>query len=144
MPRSEPVSTFAWGADTIVSVRFNPSEPDIIASTARSVVWQSDVSDPHLSYTFGLWITWFLQSPPDRSTSVNFVWPKRSPTEFVRVCSDRSIALYDLRMSTPLRKLIMQVTYLGMSCILIFWMSFCRMKASDYVVWIICISIKFK
>ncbi|CAM6094942.1 unnamed protein product [Calypogeia fissa] len=54
--RSEPVSTFSWGADTVVSVRFNPSEPDILASTA----------------------------------------------------SDRSIALYDLRMNTPLRKLIMQ------------------------------------
>ena len=56
--RSEPVSTFQWGSDTVVSVRFNPAEPDLLASTA----------------------------------------------------SDRSLALYDLRSSTPVRKLIMQVT----------------------------------
>eukprot|EP00850_Spirogloea_muscicola_P001144 SM000004S15014 [mRNA] locus=s4:716811:720366:- [translate_table: standard] len=54
--RSEPVQTFSWGADTVVSVRCNPAEPDIFASTA----------------------------------------------------SDRSIALYDMRMGTPLRKLVMQ------------------------------------
>eukprot|EP00271_Cylindrocystis_brebissonii_P022184 TRINITY_DN8393_c0_g1_i1.p1 TRINITY_DN8393_c0_g1~~TRINITY_DN8393_c0_g1_i1.p1 ORF type:complete len:454 (-),score=75.93 TRINITY_DN8393_c0_g1_i1:1958-3319(-) len=54
--RSEPISSFSWGADSISSVRFNPSEPDVFASTA----------------------------------------------------SDRSIALYDLRVGTPLRKLVMQ------------------------------------
>lgn len=31
--RSEPVSTFSWGSDTVVSVRFNPAEPDVFAST---------------------------------------------------------------------------------------------------------------
>ena len=55
--RSEPVNSFAWGADTVTAVRFNPSEPDIFASCA----------------------------------------------------SDRSLALYDLRHSTPIRKLVMQV-----------------------------------
>lgn len=54
--RSEPINSFAWGADSIYSVRFNPSEPDVLATTA----------------------------------------------------SDRSIALYDLRMATPVRKVIMQ------------------------------------
>eukprot|EP00245_Coleochaete_scutata_P003620 TRINITY_DN15364_c3_g1_i2.p1 TRINITY_DN15364_c3_g1~~TRINITY_DN15364_c3_g1_i2.p1 ORF type:complete len:453 (-),score=80.22 TRINITY_DN15364_c3_g1_i2:521-1879(-) len=54
--RSQPINSFSWGADSVVSIRFSPSEPDIFASTA----------------------------------------------------SDRSIALYDLRMSTPLRKVIMQ------------------------------------
>lgn len=55
--RSEPVSSFSWGADTLVAVRFNPAEPDILASCA----------------------------------------------------SDRSLALYDLRHSTPIRKIVMQV-----------------------------------
>lgn len=54
--RSEPVSTFEWGKDTVVSVRFNPGEPDVLVTSA----------------------------------------------------SDRSITLYDLRMSSPARKLIMQ------------------------------------
>ena len=57
--RSEPVSSFSWGADTLVAVRFNPAEPDILASCA----------------------------------------------------SDRSLALYDLRHSTPIRKIVMQVSH---------------------------------
>ncbi|KAG1678209.1 hypothetical protein FOA52_016146 [Chlamydomonas sp. UWO 241] len=54
--RSEPLHTFSWGADTVISVRFNPAEPDVFATTG----------------------------------------------------SDRSIALYDLRIATPVRKLVMQ------------------------------------
>ena len=57
LARSEPVTTFQWGVDTVQTVRFNPVEPDLLASTA----------------------------------------------------SDRSLTLYDLRSSTPIRKLIMQV-----------------------------------
>ena len=65
--RSEPVTTFQWGADTVQTVRFNPVEPDLLASTA----------------------------------------------------SDRSLTLYDLRSSTPIRKLIMQVlTLVPMACLL--------------------------
>eukprot|EP00252_Welwitschia_mirabilis_P014666 TRINITY_DN3232_c0_g1_i1.p1 TRINITY_DN3232_c0_g1~~TRINITY_DN3232_c0_g1_i1.p1 ORF type:complete len:256 (+),score=20.14 TRINITY_DN3232_c0_g1_i1:328-1095(+) len=58
--RSEPINSFTWGSDTVVSVRFNPSERDVFASTA----------------------------------------------------SDRSIALYDLRMGSPLHKIIMQEYFL--------------------------------
>lgn len=54
--RSEPIRTFTWGSDTVLSVRFNPSEPEIFTTTG----------------------------------------------------SDRSIALYDLRTSTPIRKIVMQ------------------------------------
>ncbi|KAK9798589.1 hypothetical protein WJX73_005000 [Symbiochloris irregularis] len=38
--RSDPVSSLPWGSDTVMSVRFNPAEPDLIASTAtdRSLV----------------------------------------------------------------------------------------------------------
>ncbi|KAK9697808.1 hypothetical protein RND81_08G062800 [Saponaria officinalis] len=54
--RSQPVNSFQWGVDTVVSVRFNPGEPNILASSG----------------------------------------------------SDRNIAIYDLRLSTPARKIIMQ------------------------------------
>lgn len=54
--RSEAIKSFSWGTDSVYSVRFNPAEPDVFATTA----------------------------------------------------SDRSIALYDLRMEAPLRKLVMQ------------------------------------
>ncbi|KAL9961477.1 hypothetical protein ACROYT_G030423 [Oculina patagonica] len=53
--RAEPVRSFTWGVDTIHSVKFNPIETHLLASTA----------------------------------------------------SDRSIILYDMRGSTPLRKVVM-------------------------------------
>ena len=54
--RTEPAAQFSWGVDTVLSVRFNPVEPDVFASCG----------------------------------------------------SDRSIALYDVRTQTPIRKLVMQ------------------------------------
>lgn len=54
--RSQPVNSFEWGEITVRSVRFNPGEPNLLATSA----------------------------------------------------SDRSIAIYDLRMSSPARKIIMQ------------------------------------
>mmetsp|Transcript_3237 Transcript_3237/g.5510 ORF Transcript_3237/g.5510 Transcript_3237/m.5510 type:complete len:455 (-) Transcript_3237:297-1661(-) len=54
--RSEPINSFSWGADGVLSVRFNPAEPDVFATSG----------------------------------------------------TDRSICLYDLRMGSPMRKLIMQ------------------------------------
>uniref|UniRef100_A0A2P2LPI6 Uncharacterized protein n=1 Tax=Rhizophora mucronata TaxID=61149 RepID=A0A2P2LPI6_RHIMU len=56
--RSQPVNNFAWGTDTVISVRFNPGEANILATSG----------------------------------------------------SDRSIALYDLRLTTPIRKILMMVT----------------------------------
>ncbi|GAB2285383.1 hypothetical protein Dimus_019838 [Dionaea muscipula] len=53
--RSQPVNTFEWGTSTVVSVRFNPGEPKLLASSG----------------------------------------------------SDRNIVLYDLRMSSPAKKIIM-------------------------------------
>lgn len=53
--RSQPVNSFEWGKDTVTSVRFNPGEPNLLATSA----------------------------------------------------SDRSISIYDLRLSTPARKVIM-------------------------------------
>ena len=32
--RSEPVSSFAWGADTATAVRFNPADSELVASAA--------------------------------------------------------------------------------------------------------------
>lgn len=53
---SDPIQTFTWGAESMLSIRFNPAEPEIFATTG----------------------------------------------------SDRSVALYDLRHNTPIRKLVMQ------------------------------------
>ena len=58
--RSEPVASYAWGSDSVTALRFNPAEPDVLASAG----------------------------------------------------SDRSVALYDLRSGTPIRKIVMQVRLL--------------------------------
>ncbi|PQP93178.1 DDB1- and CUL4-associated factor 13-like isoform X1 [Prunus yedoensis var. nudiflora] len=54
--RSAPEQSFEWGTDTVVSIKFNPGQPDILATSA----------------------------------------------------SDRSIAIYDLRMGKPAAKFIMR------------------------------------
>ncbi|ESQ54406.1 hypothetical protein EUTSA_v10025176mg [Eutrema salsugineum] len=53
--RSQPVQSLQWGTDSVISVRFNPGEPDLLATSA----------------------------------------------------SDRSITIYDLRMSSAAKKIIM-------------------------------------
>ena len=32
--RSEPLASFAWGADTVTAVRFNPADSELLASAA--------------------------------------------------------------------------------------------------------------
>lgn len=33
--RSQPVSSYEWGTDSVISVRFNPGEPNVLATSAR-------------------------------------------------------------------------------------------------------------
>jgi len=46
--RAEPISTYSWGADSVLSVRFNPVSPDRapILSRHTSGAFRSDVSEP--------------------------------------------------------------------------------------------------
>ncbi|KAE9584675.1 hypothetical protein Lal_00023530 [Lupinus albus] len=53
--RSQPINSFEWGTDTVISVKFSPGDPNLLATSA----------------------------------------------------SDRSITLYDLRMASPVGKMIM-------------------------------------
>lgn len=62
--RSEPTHEFAWGADSITSVRFNPAEPSLLASTG----------------------------------------------------SDRNITLYDIRVASSMRKVVMEVRAAAARC----------------------------
>lgn len=57
--RSAPVTSLSWGCDSLLAVKFNPVEGDIVVSTA----------------------------------------------------TDRNIVIYDIRASTPIKKLVMQVPY---------------------------------
>ncbi|KAA3482788.1 DDB1 and CUL4-associated factor 13-like isoform X1 [Gossypium australe] len=82
--RSQPVNTFDWGADTTISVRFNPGEPNILATSAKYV----------LMLVSGYNIMWLMKM----ENACN-----------ARTFHDWSITLYDLRMSSPARKVIMRV-----------------------------------
>ncbi|CAA0834836.1 Unknown protein [Striga hermonthica] len=33
--RSQPVNSFEWGKDTVISIRFNPAEPNLLATSSR-------------------------------------------------------------------------------------------------------------
>lgn len=35
LTRSQPVESFQWGTDTVISVRFNPGDPNLLAASAR-------------------------------------------------------------------------------------------------------------
>lgn len=39
--RSQPVNTFEWGKDTVISVRFNPGQPNILATSGRSAFFRT-------------------------------------------------------------------------------------------------------
>lgn len=41
--RSQPVNSFEWGKDTTISVRFNPGEPNILATSARSASYMKPI-----------------------------------------------------------------------------------------------------
>ncbi|KAB1200682.1 DDB1- and CUL4-associated factor 13 [Morella rubra] len=41
--RSQPVRSFEWGTDTVISVRFNPGEPNLLATSARRYLKARDL-----------------------------------------------------------------------------------------------------
>lgn len=43
--RSQPVNTFDWGNDTTISVRFNPGEPNVLATSAKYVLRLASISN---------------------------------------------------------------------------------------------------
>ena len=47
--RSEPITTLEWGADSVLSVRYNPAEPDLLASCGSDrglVLYDARTSSP--------------------------------------------------------------------------------------------------
>ncbi|THF94342.1 hypothetical protein TEA_019922 [Camellia sinensis var. sinensis] len=111
--RSQPVNSFEWGKDTVISVRFNPGEPNILATSARSSGsrWRPYATRRNHSKQHA-WARDYY-----RKRVLNFDSPSPSAHEAMQAImgqakqneqSDRSIAIYDLRMSSPARKLIMR------------------------------------
>lgn len=85
--RSEPVSSFEWGADTVTSVRWNPAEPSVLASTSADrgiVLYDSRMSTPLRKATLAL-------------SSNAVAWNPREPMNFVVANEDMSLYSFDMR-----------------------------------------------
>ncbi|KAJ6991545.1 hypothetical protein NC653_019653 [Populus alba x Populus x berolinensis] len=89
--RSQPVNSFKWGTDSVISVRFNPGEPNLLATSARYACIYKVKVDSYAPRE--VWET----------EIIDFLEPFALKEE-----CDRSIMLYDLRVSSPARKLIMR------------------------------------
>ena len=78
------------------SVDHHASKAVFLTAGARVEVWEHTRTEPLTSFTWGAETTTFVRfNPTERDV-------------FVTTGSDRGIVLYDLRTSTPIRKLIMQ------------------------------------
>lgn len=90
-----PISTFT-GNHSLFGVDHHKTKPRFVTVGALVEVWEQSRSEPIQTYSWGA----------DTISSVNI-----NPVEnevLATSASDRSIALYDLRMSTPIRKIIMR------------------------------------
>lgn len=85
--RSEPVHSFEWGADTVNTVRFNPAESSIFASTAndRSVAIYDIRHDTP------------LRKVVMAMTCNSLAWNPREPMNFTVACEDHNLYTFDMR-----------------------------------------------
>jgi WD repeat and SOF domain-containing protein 1 len=105
--RSEPITSFSWGADTVTTVKvpFHCTAPACLRTIRRSNVRPSLVLLAGDVYPH----------PPAYLTMNAFLNPNPTPIQFNPVevnvlataADDRNIALYDARAATPIRKIIL-------------------------------------
>eukprot|EP01041_Mallomonas_annulata_P007717 gene7717-15791_t len=85
--RSEPLHTYKWGADSILSVKFNPAEACLLASTGadRSVcLYDLRSSQPMRKFMLAM-----------RSNMI--AWNPREPFNFILACEDYNVYQFDMR-----------------------------------------------
>jgi WD repeat and SOF domain-containing protein 1 len=88
--RSDPVHTFSWGADTITSVRWNPAERGLLASTGndRAMTLYDIRADTPLRKVI-------------LATTANAVaWNPREPLNVTVGCEDSNLYTFDMRKLT--------------------------------------------
>lgn len=97
-----PLSTIV-GKSVFLGVDHHWSEPTFATCGERVDIWDAGRSDPVRSFSWGV----------DSITNIKF-----NPVEYnvlASTGSDRTIALYDIRTSTPLRKVILSMKSNGIS-----------------------------
>ena len=85
--RSEPTSTFSWGADTIKSVKFNPAESNLLASTGsdRNIcLYDVRVAEPMRKIILEM-----------RSNAL--AWNPMEPFNFTVANEDHQLYTFDMR-----------------------------------------------
>ncbi|KAL6535813.1 hypothetical protein OROHE_012657 [Orobanche hederae] len=94
--RHHPVNSFEWGKDTAISVRFNPGEPNILAASAS-----------HLQLRSIYLLTGYVYTDCF-SYIISHEFGGAKLLLYLCNGSDRSITIYDLRVSSPAIKIIMR------------------------------------
>lgn len=92
--RSSPIRSFTWGVDSFSSIHFNPVEVRHSNRPCPNKDWRN-------SFFYN------LQTKKKKNHCLNLccVLVSLTQTELLASCaSDRSIVLYDIRESTPLKK----------------------------------------
>jgi DDB1- and CUL4-associated factor 13 len=85
--RSDPIHNYSWGAETVTTVRFNPADPSLFASTAndRSVVlYDLRAESP-------------LQKVVMAMNSNALAWNPREPMNFTIASEDWNCYTFDMR-----------------------------------------------
>lgn len=85
--RSQPVHAFKWGHDSTLSVRFNPAEPELLASTGR------DRSVGLYDLRAGS----SLKKVVLEAYCSAMAWNPREPMNFVSACEDGHLYSFDMR-----------------------------------------------
>jgi WD40 repeat protein len=85
--RSAPVHAFKWGHDATLSVRFNPAEPELLASTGR---------DRSVGL-YDLRAASALKKVVLEAYCSAMAWNPREPMHFVSACEDGHLYAFDMR-----------------------------------------------
>ena len=85
--RTEPVATYEWGADTVTTVRWNPAEAGLLASTGSDstvCLYDTRADTPLRKVSLAL-----------RANAL--AWNPREPMNFVVACEDTNCYSFDMR-----------------------------------------------
>jgi WD repeat and SOF domain-containing protein 1 len=85
--RANPIHTYKWGADSIISVKYNPAEKSLLASTGtdRSVcLYDLRASEPMRKFLLQM-------------NSNKIVWNPQEPMNFVLANEDFNLYSFDMR-----------------------------------------------
>ncbi|GFS34802.1 WD repeat and SOF domain-containing protein 1 [Actinidia rufa] len=94
--RSQPVNSFEWGKDTVISVRFNPGEPNVLATSARMNKCSKPCKLPGEVSRAEQAMSW--ETAYGHRTKTNSIaWNPMEPMNFTAANEDCSCYSYDAR-----------------------------------------------